>query len=142
MGQAGPISYIGADLRWNNPVKYVWQEAEVEFHGGGNAITWIVSIGTGKEEVISIQPSKFAKVLEKIARDCEETSETASAHCDAMGWKYVRLNVDQGIQGMAWKEWGNHGLIEQHTKFYLKKVEVDNKLQLLENVLRVEASLA
>ena len=136
MGQVGPISYIGADLRWNNPVGYVWQEARSEFLSCRNANTCIVSIGTGKERVIAIQPSEFAECLKQIARDCEETSEMASKHCDAMKWKYVRLNVDQGIQGMAWKEWGEHGgLIEQHTRYYLQKIEVDNKLKLLlENI--------
>ena len=153
MGQAGSIRYIGADLRWNNPVKYVWKEAvgispteaNGEFPGpsrGKATATCIVSVGTGKEEVIAIQPSELEESLKRIARDCEETSETASTHCDAMGWRYVRLNVDQGIQGLAWKEWGTHGTdIELHTGSYLQKFDVDNKLQRLETILRVETSL-
>jgi len=136
-GQAGLYTrYIGADLCWNNPVKFVWQEATKEFPGRNKVI---VSIGTGKEGVIAIEhrkPTQLTETLKRIARDCEETSERASKHCDVMGWKYFRLNVDQGVQGLAWKEWDKHGSnILAHTASYLKKIAVKEKLGLLmENI--------
>jgi len=136
-GQAGLYTrYIGADLRWNNPVMSVLDEATEEFPGRGKMV---VSIGTGKEGVIAIEhrkPTQLTETLKKIARDCEETSERASKHCDTMGWKYFRLNVDQGVQGLAWKEWDKHGSgIRAHTASYLKKIAAKEKLGLLmENI--------
>jgi len=133
-GESGlPLRYGGSDLRWNNPVANVWEEAEVEFPSHTNEIEFVVSIGTGKESVIGIQTSsQIAEVLKKLARDCELASDNASRHCKSKGWKYIRLNVDGDLQDMAWKEWETHGgLVEIHTKSYLKKEEVNKELARL-----------
>jgi len=138
-GQAGLYTtYIGADLRWNNPAMSVLQKATKEFPGRGNLV--IVSIRTGKEGVIAIEhceSSQLTETLKKIARDCEETSERVSKHCDAMGWEYFRLNVDQGVQGLAWKEWDKNGsVIQVHTASYLRQIAVEEKLGLLVESIR------
>ena len=125
-----PIGYTGADLRWNNPVLHVWEEAKAEFTSLN--ISHMVSIGTGATGIIAHGPD-YSKTLETIARDCETTYEEAAQMLrqEAPKVKFLRLNVEQGLQDMSWKEWEKFGVIKVHTEAYLQEHEVDKKLENL-----------
>jgi len=125
-----PLQYTGADLRWNNPVLHVWEEAKAEFTSLN--ISHIVSIGTGATGIIAHGPD-FSTTLKNIARDCETTYEEAAQMLrqEAPKIEFIRLNVEQGLQDMSWKEWEKFGVIKAHTEAYLQVQEVDQKLENL-----------
>ena len=51
---------------------------------------------------------------------------------------YFRLNVEQGMQGIELSEWEKLANVEAHTTQYMKGKEVDEKLALLMNAIRVQ----
>ena len=48
---------------------------------------------------------------------------------------YFQLNVEQGMQGIEPSEWEKLANVEAHTTQYMRKIEVDDKLGLLVNVI-------
>ena len=121
-----PIQYTGADLRWNNPVLDVWEEAKAAFTSSN--ISHIVSIGTGATEIVE-RHSDLSKTLMDIAKDCEKEYEEAARLLleEVPRIKFIRLNVQQGLQTMEW-ETQEYGDIKVHTEAYLQEKEVDKKL--------------
>jgi hypothetical protein len=50
---------------------------------------------------------------------------------------YFRLNVDQGMQGIELSKWEKLSNVEAHTTQYMRRNEVEEKLALLVNAIRV-----
>jgi len=130
-------TFTGGSWRCNNPILYVLQEATSVFTNP--RFSCVLSIGMGLKGVIGMDRSNgvingdLIGALEKIATDCEETSEnTARAFANTDGI-YYRLNVEQGLlQGIDREELP---VVQILTRQYLAQYEVDRKLDLLVQAL-------
>ena len=137
--------FIGGGLGCNNPSQLVLNEAKALF-GGVRHIGCLVSIGTGQAEVIGIKnpglfqqiiPTDVIDALREITTDCEATHEEMWNRFANLPNTYFRLNVEQGMQGIELSKWEKLSNVEAHTAQYMKKKEVDEKLALLVNAIRV-----
>jgi hypothetical protein len=105
-----------------------------------------VSIGTGQAKVIDIKkpglfqqiiPTDVIDALRAITTDCEAKHEELSRRFANWPNIYFRLNVEQGMQGIELSGWGELSNVEAHTERYLETNEVNKKLDLLVNAIRV-----
>jgi hypothetical protein len=137
--------YIDGGLGCNNPSQLVLNEAKAQF-GGTCHIGCLVSIGTGQAEVIGIKnpglfqqiiPTDVINVLREITTNCEATHEEMLNRFANLPNTYFWLNVEQGMQGIELSKWEKLSNVEAHTAQYMKKKEVDEKLALLVNAIRV-----
>jgi len=133
----GPIEqdFIGGDIQYNNPIAEVAKEAAREYKD--IKISCILSLGTGQAKTIGIprastSPGNLSQalfsVLEQIAQDCEAASEAFSQKCCNIPDLFFRLNVDQGLQNISLVDLTMYEEVSQHTKQYLQKVAVDQKV--------------
>jgi predicted acylesterase/phospholipase RssA len=136
--------FIDGGLGRNNPSQVVLDEAKALF--GARQIGCLVSIGTGQAEVIGIKnpglfqqiiPTDVIEALRAITTDCEATHEAMLGCFANLPNTYFRLNVEQGMQGIEFSEWEKLSNVEAHTVQYMRKKEVDEKLSLLVNAIRV-----
>ena len=136
--------FIDGGLGRNNPSQVVLDEAKAVF--GARRIGCLVSIGTGQAEVISIKkpglfqqkiPTDVIDALSAITTDCEATHEAMLGLFANLPNTYFRLNVEQGMQGIELSEWEKLSNVEAHTTLYMRRKEVDEKLALLVNAIRV-----
>ncbi len=126
----------------------VLDEAFAQF--GARQIGCLVSVGTGQAEVIGIKkpwlfqqiiPTDVIDALKAITTDCEATHGEMSRRFTNLPNTYFRLNVEQGMQGMELSKWEKLGNVEAHTVQYMRGNEVDEKLALLVNAIRVPRAL-
>ncbi|KDR67979.1 hypothetical protein GALMADRAFT_257519 [Galerina marginata CBS 339.88] len=136
--------FIDGGLGRNNPSQVVLDEAKALF--GARQIGCLVSIGTGQAEVIGIKkpglfqqiiPTDIIEALKTISTDCEATHEAMLDRFANSPNTYFRLNVEQGMQRIELSEWEKLSNVEAHTAQYMKKKEVDEKLAVLVNAIRV-----
>ena len=136
--------FIDGGLGCNNPSQVVLDEAKALF--GTRQIGCLVSIGTGHAEVISIKkpglfqriiPTDVINALREITTDCNATHQAMLSRFDNVPDTYFRLNVEQGMQGIRLSEWEKLDKVVAHTAQYMKTKEVDKKLALLVNAIRV-----
>jgi hypothetical protein len=122
----------------------VLDEAKALF--GARQIGCLVSIGTGQAEVIRIKkPGLFQRIiptdvidaLRAITTDCEARHEETLGRFANLPNTYFRLNVEQGMHGIQLSKWEKLSNVEAHTAQYMKRKEVDKKLALLVNAIRV-----
>jgi len=142
IGRAQP--YIDGGLGRNNPSRVVLDEAKALF--GSRHIGCLVSIGTGHAEIINMKksrgfrqivPTDIFDVLKAIATDCEATHEAMVDLFANLPTTYFRLSVEQGMQGIKLSEWERLGNLEAHTAQYMRKKEIEEKLAMLVDVIRV-----
>ena len=136
--------FIDGGLGRNNPSQVVLDEAKALF--GARQIGCLVSIGTGQAEVIGIKkpglfqqiiPTDVIDALKEITTDCEATHEDMLGRFANLPNTYFRLNVEHGMQGIELSEWEKLSNVVAHTAQYMKRREVDEKLALLVNAIRV-----
>ena len=130
--------FLDAGYGWNNPVRYVLQEAKTL----APTPSCIVSLGTGLESIIELpnyedfqRPYHLIQVFKTTARDCGETAEGAARDFSGKPDFYFRLNVDREMQDISLEEWEQWSDVEAHTKRYLLRHEVREKVARLMNVL-------
>ena len=142
IGRAQP--YIDGGLGRNNPSRVVLDEAKALF--GACHIGCLVSIGTGQAETISVtRPGVFPRIvptaifdtLKAIISDCEATHEAMLGLFAKLPTTYFRLNVEQGMQEIKLSEWERLGNVEAHTAQYMRRKEIEEKLALMVDVIRV-----
>ena len=142
IGRAQP--FIDGGLGRNNPSRVVLDEANSLF--GARHIGCLVSVGTGQVETTSIRrPGLFQQIVPKdvvdtlkaIATDCEDTHESMLRLFAKLPTTYFRLNVEQGMQSIEPSKWERLSNVEAHTTQYLRRKEVEEKLVILGNVIRV-----
>jgi len=136
--------YIDGGLGRNNPSRAVLDEAKGLF--GARHIGCLVSIGTGYAKTIGIKksggfrqvvPTDIFDTLKAITTDCEATHEAMLGLFAKLPTTYFRLNVEQGMQEIKLSEWERLGNVEAHTSQYLRRSEIEEKLALLVDVIRV-----
>jgi len=64
----------------------------------------------------------------QIATDCEKTAEETSRRFKSTPNFYFRFNVEQGLQKITLAQWDRLGEVTTHTKQYMLKSEVDQKI--------------
>ena len=142
--EIGRQPFIDGGLGRNNPSRLVLDEAKHIF--GSRHIGLLLSIGTGMAKTIRmakpgilqrIVPSDVIEALKEMATDCEATHETMVDLFANSPKTYFRLNVDQGMQGIKFSEWERLSSVEAHTTQYMNRKEVDAKLGMLVDVIRV-----
>jgi predicted acylesterase/phospholipase RssA len=135
--------FVDGGLRCNNPISHVLAEAESLFPK--RMVACIVSLGTGKAEVIGMAaPDAFQKilplnlidVLKKIATDCEQDSERNAKLFTKFLNFYFRFNVEQGLQKVSLAEWEKLSDVKTHTDKYIEMHDVDKKVDQLVQVLQ------
>ncbi|KAF8594149.1 FabD/lysophospholipase-like protein [Ceratobasidium sp. AG-I] len=141
-----PMTYVDGGLRCNNPTRRLIKEMRT-LGLSGHPVCFL-SIGTGQGRTINIpkvggvpkyQLRGVSKALRKIATDCEAVErDLAEDFADGTrpGDVYVRLNVEQGMQGMGLEEWKKNGKIQSHTNHYMREVSVQAEVNKLINHLR------
>jgi hypothetical protein len=80
-------------------------------------------------------PTNIIWVLAKLATDSESVAEDMERRYKNAPNIYFRLNVDQGMQGITLEAWKKLHEVTAHTKAYLQKVGVSQKVDILVNVL-------
>jgi len=139
IGRAQP--YIDGGLGRNNPSRVVLDEAKTLF--GARYIGCLLSVGAGHAETISRKKSRTSvstdifDTLKAITTDCEATHEAMLGLFAKLPTTYFRLNVEHGMQWIKLSEWESLGNVEAHTAQYLRRKEIEEKLALLANVIRV-----
>lgn len=140
------MPYVDGGLRCNNPTLRLIKEMRTL--GLSGQPVCILSIGTGQGRTINIpkvgrtpklQLLGVSKALRKIATDCEAVHRDLSedlADGTRPGCVYVRLNVEQGMQGMGLEEWKKYELINAHTEFYMESGDVKAEVEKLKLHLR------
>lgn len=127
------VAYTGGDLLESNPIKLLVNERNslYEIHDTIPAPHGcIVSLGTGKPEVISLvdyrigdvnAEEKLFNALEKMATNCE-TAHQEFGNDAPLGMEeiYFRFNVEQGLQNIADSDWkSDDDIITTHTREYV-----------------------
>ncbi|CUA77728.1 Kinesin light chain 1 [Rhizoctonia solani] len=127
-------SFVGGELGCNNPIAHVLSEADRIYPE--HTVASVVSIGAGHAHTIQVpEPSRWLRtqdviVMKDMATDSERVAEEMVARFEGTSDVYFRFNVDQGLQDMKHGSWERLGEAMQHTKAYLQKGEVKQRLQV------------
>ena len=136
--------FCDGGLKWNNPVQVVIKEGEKVF-GPKRRVACIVSIGTGHQSAIGLKhanwyqallPENAINLLKDLATDCEDKAEECQKRYGDVPSLYSRFNVDHGLEEVSWADWDMLGDVKTHTRSYLEKQLVDQKLDQLVDILR------
>ncbi|KAH8832111.1 acyl transferase/acyl hydrolase/lysophospholipase [Flagelloscypha sp. PMI_526] len=91
-------SVFGGETRWNNPVRWLAEEAANVF--SGHHVACIVSIGSGHPHILSIS-SDLTSLFKSIATDCQLQANEMDIRFSEAPELYWRLEVEQGLQDLA-----------------------------------------
>ncbi|KAH8824338.1 acyl transferase/acyl hydrolase/lysophospholipase [Flagelloscypha sp. PMI_526] len=129
--------FVDASLRCNNPTQEVVHEIKENY--GNVDISCLVSMGAGKNGVVSLKNCPLEHVLLKIALNGKDASDS-DFNCFDEGLPgtrpYWRFNVEQGMQGTTCEEWGRVSEMITHVNSYLVNPEVSRRIDSLVEVLR------
>ncbi|KAJ7105285.1 hypothetical protein C8R44DRAFT_858632 [Mycena epipterygia] len=121
--------YIDGGLGNNNPTSLVLREAHKLYP---SQVILVASIGAGHPETIQIPTLRrlntMAKVMKKIATDCEKTHEDIGGRFRETPNTYCRFNVQQGMQALEPKHWNKLAEVSAHTDAYMRTEEAQAKL--------------
>ena len=135
--------FLDAGLRHNNPADQVIEEARAIF-GGDSKLGCLVSIGTGRSEVIGLSkldgfqkvlPVDLIGVLKGIATDCEEAANELAKYFKNTPHRYFRYSVTHGAGSISLEEWEKMKDVETHTKAYMEEVGVSMSIDTLVKIL-------
>ena len=130
-------SYVDGGLGCNNPVMQVLEEAVLMFPG--RHLSCVISIGTGKAQMIKIPPptllrqtlpSNVVKAMRGIATDSERNAQDMMRRFQGAQNVYFRFNVEQGLQKVRLDQWERLDEVTAHSEQYMANFEVDQKLEL------------
>ena len=136
--------FIDGGIGCNNPSRLLLDEAKALFNN--RQIGCLVSVGAGAGSSISIKkPGVFQRIvatdvmdtLKAIATDCEYQHETMSHLFGNSPNTYFRLNVERGVLEIDLSEWERMATVEAQTAQYTRRRDIDDKLALLVNAIRV-----
>jgi len=115
---------VGTPLGFNNPVRQVLEES-CSLFGDKKNVSFILSLRSGKPAVLSLDwqarsSDSLHNLLTHVVLDCERV-EREFAYRLGQCKSYLRLNVDQGVEGIKIHDWDKLGAISQHTDVYLSR---------------------
>ncbi|KAH8834505.1 hypothetical protein DL96DRAFT_495898 [Flagelloscypha sp. PMI_526] len=109
-------TFVGGELRWNNPTDELTREAAREFNG--RHIACIVSIGSGHPGHLSLGQGP-SEIFPRIALDCERLNDDMERRFGNAPGVFWRLSVGQGLQNLA-SDLSNLKALVSHTYSYLQ----------------------
>lgn len=125
-------SFVGGALGANNPTQEILREA-LNVFGKDRRIAQIISLGSGRPRVLSLDKSTNVERLVRMARDmasdCEIVANELSSRFFGVN-AYLRLNVDRGMENIRMNHWTTLGDIEAHTSSYVDDLPVTNLLDI------------
>ncbi|CAE7052049.1 unnamed protein product, partial [Rhizoctonia solani] len=133
-----PQSFVGGELGCSNPLGHVLTEIKQVF--SDRQVACIISIGAGHVRTIQVprlsscgpffrvQDARFIEVVKAIATDSERAAEDMAGRFRDTSGVYFRFNVDQGMQDMKHGGWERLNEVMEHTKLYLRKNEINQRL--------------
>ena len=120
------IEFVDAGFGYNNPCEVLVEEAGRRFPGRDDM--QIISIGTGLGDVVSIGDTRRS-ILSALKKMATTSSKVAARLDDRFGGdgRYVRLNVEKGLEDTTLSDWKKASSISAHTRNYLsdKKRTID-----------------
>ncbi|KAJ6583578.1 hypothetical protein DFH09DRAFT_978574 [Mycena vulgaris] len=127
--------YVGGSLVHNNPTSLVLNQANLMYPA--QPVVLVVSVGSGHADTIHIPSSNaIPRALENIVMDSERSHEDNAYRFRALpNTYYVRLNVQQGLQGLGPYPWKESSKVLAHTRNYLEMQDTKVKLGKLVKVL-------
>ncbi|KAH8834499.1 hypothetical protein DL96DRAFT_1810754 [Flagelloscypha sp. PMI_526] len=109
-------TFVGGELRWNNPTDELTREAAREFYG--RHVACILSIGSGHPGHLSLTEG-LAELFPRISLDCERLNDDMERRFGNAPAVYWRLSVEQGLQNLA-SDLSNLDALVSHTYSYLQ----------------------
>jgi patatin-like phospholipase/acyl hydrolase len=134
----GGRQYVDGALQANNPVNEMWSEAQDIWCPRDGALEkvlkCVISIGTGNPGMISLNDNALTfltKTLVQIATKTVEPAKTFMEHHRGLldSHKYLRLNVEQGLQEVGLDGYEERNKIETATLQYLDEMDRRFKIQ-------------
>ncbi|KII83594.1 hypothetical protein PLICRDRAFT_444669 [Plicaturopsis crispa FD-325 SS-3] len=128
--------FINGSYRCNNPTAVLLEEAAKIFPL--EYLACVVSLGAGQLHPISFPklPAQVLQALSQLATDCEHTAEELLARFAKAPNTYYRFNVDQGMQEIESFHSDCLGQVVTHTTHYMRRTEVQQRIDLLINTLK------
>ncbi|KAH8834493.1 hypothetical protein DL96DRAFT_495528 [Flagelloscypha sp. PMI_526] len=120
-------TFVGGELRWNNPTDELTREAAREFHS--RHVACIVSIGSGHPGHLSLAEG-LAELFPRIARDCERLNDDMERRFGNAPGVFWRLNVEQGLQNLT-SDLSNLDALVSHTYSYLQGSQIQRDIDSL-----------
>lgn len=126
------LSYVDGGLGCNNPTARMLDEVKLIFpHRHAQSI---ISLGTGQIHPASVPnpgliqrvlPTQATEAMERIATDCERTSQEIDKRFQHVPGVYFRFNVDQGLQDIQHSDFGELPEVAAHTMNHHQKADVN-----------------
>ncbi|KAH8834495.1 hypothetical protein DL96DRAFT_1704089 [Flagelloscypha sp. PMI_526] len=113
-------TFVGGELRCNNPTDELTKEAAREFNG--RHVACIISIGSGHPGHLSLAEG-LAELFHRIALDCERLNDDMERRFGNVPGVFWRLNVEQGLQNLA-SDLSNLDALVSHTYSYLQGSQI------------------
>ncbi|KAH8806708.1 hypothetical protein DL96DRAFT_1686144 [Flagelloscypha sp. PMI_526] len=120
-------TFVGGDLRWNNPTDELTREAAEAFKG--RRICSIINIGSGHSGHLSLSKG-LTDLFPRIALDCERVADDMERRFGNTPEVFWRLSVEQGLQGLA-VDLSNLDALVAHTHSYLRGARTTRSINLL-----------
>ncbi|KAH8834134.1 hypothetical protein DL96DRAFT_1676352 [Flagelloscypha sp. PMI_526] len=120
-------TFVGGDLRWNNPTEELTQEAALIFKD--HYITSIINIGSGHPGHMSLSKG-LADLFPRIALDCERVADDMERRFSGTPEAFWRLSVEQGLQHLA-VDLSNLDALISHTRSYLQGARTTRSIDSL-----------
>ncbi|KAH8795890.1 hypothetical protein DL96DRAFT_1722748 [Flagelloscypha sp. PMI_526] len=120
-------TFIGGELRWNNPTNELTKEASDIFKN--RCITCIISIGSGHPGHMSLSKG-LPELFPRIALDCERTADETEHRFGNTSRAFWRLSVEQGFQHLAFNL-SNLDTLVSHTHSYLQNARTTRNIDIL-----------
>ncbi|KAH8813457.1 hypothetical protein DL96DRAFT_1821248 [Flagelloscypha sp. PMI_526] len=120
-------TFVGGELRWNNPSDELTKEAARVFKG--RHIACIISIGSGHPTHLSLSAG-LADLLPRIALDCERLADDMERRFGSAPDVFWRLSVEQGLQNLE-VDLLNLEELASHTHSYLQNARTNRDMDTL-----------
>ena len=133
-------TFIHGGLRSHHPVRAVLDEAMSIFPG--QSISCVLSIGSGAQGITGFKAASTAElpdVLKKFMNDGDHISDEVAKELSDRKVFYCRLSVDHGLENISFEDWERLGEVKTHTRKYLEKYDVSQKVSRLVQVLNQRA---
>jgi hypothetical protein len=127
------IEFIDAGFGHNNPSEILLSEAEDLFIDEN--CDCILSIGTGLNDVISIEDSRrsILSALKKMATSSENVHRRLAERLPED--VYFRFDVARGLNDITLSDWEKSSRISAHTTNYLAEIQVERSIKRCARIL-------
>ncbi|EIW81559.1 FabD lysophospholipase-like protein [Coniophora puteana RWD-64-598 SS2] len=136
--------FIDGGVGSNNPSQLALREAESIFPG--DALAVLISVGTGRSEIIADSAHQMAAasdpsaLMQRVAVDCERVSDELTGRFSQRPGAYYRCSVIHGTEGVSWVDAKALDTVVTQTSRYLEGLRISAELDsMVESLLDVRA---